>query len=397
MKFLIVEPQYEGHYLILYIKFLIRVLTQKKHQIIILTTKKASKHDSFSIIKKENPNIKIHYFNYSKPRIYLSFFLLLSQIKLYFTIKKSFKTIYNKYQLDHVFVNSLDHYDKAISIFGSPFKDIKFSGIYVNPKFHLKKIGIGSAGRFNLISKFLFLKLLQIPKLNTIFTNDFFFIKYFRNSKLLNKKKISFLFEPREFQKKYKKNEARKILKLPLDTTQILVYGALKESKGIRQLLKILTNTKIKKTIKVILAGYQDQQVKNFLSSDFCNNLIRKNKLIIFNGFQNDKMESLIFSAVDLIWIGYQKNFPFLSGVLYQAAVMHKPIIASNHGIINWMNKKYNLGYSVDIEDEELLIKKINLLCDRNIYKKFSRNSKFLAQKANPRFFMRQIYKDLTN
>ena len=108
-------------------------------------------------------------------------------------------------------------------------------------------------------------------------------------------------------------------------------------------------------------------------------------------------MESLIFSAVDLIWVGYQKNFPFLSGVLYQAAVMHKPIIASNHGIINWMNKKYNLGYSVDIEDEELLIKKINLLCDRNIYKKFSRNSKFLAQKANPRFFMRQIYKDLTN
>jgi len=397
MKFLIVEPQYDGHYLVLYIKFLIRILTLKKHQIIILTTKKASKHDSFSIIKKENPNIKIYYFNYSKPKNYLSFFLLLHQIKMYFIIKKSFKTIYNKYQLDHVFVNSLDHYDKAISIFGSPFKDIQFSGIYVNPKFHLKKIGIGSAGRFNLISKFLFLKFLQIPKLKKIFTNDFFFIKYFKNSSLSNKNKISFLVEPREFQKKYKKKEAREILQLPSDTIQILVYGALKESKGIRQLLKVLTNTKLKKKTNVILAGYQDQHVKFFLSSDFCNNLIKKNKLIIFNGFQDDKMESLIFSAVDLIWVGYQKNFPFLSGVLYQAAVMHKPIIASNHGIINWMNKKYNLGYSVDVEDEELIVKKINLMAYRDIYNKFVRNSKFLAQKAKPEFFMRKIYDDLTN
>jgi hypothetical protein len=108
-------------------------------------------------------------------------------------------------------------------------------------------------------------------------------------------------------------------------------------------------------------------------------------------------MEALIFSAADLVWVGYQKNFPFLSGVLYQAAVKNIPIIASNHGIIGWMNKKYNLGYSVDIDNENLLVNRINQLCEKNIYNKFILNSKFLANKAKPIFFMKQIYKNLLN
>ena len=395
MRFLVIEPEYDGHYLVLYIKFIIRILTKKKHEIIFLTSKEASKHVSFEIIKKENSNIRIKYFKYSKPKTYQSFFLLLHQIKLYFLIKKTFQQISKNNKIDHVFINSLDHYDKAISIFGSPFNRVKFSGIYVNPKFHLKKIGLGSAGRFSLISKFLFLKLLKISNLKTIFTNDYFFIKYIRNSNLLNNKKVTFLHEPREFLRKYKKNKARELLKLPINTIQILVYGSLKESKGIRQLLKVLINKNINQKINIVLAGYQDKKIKSFLESDFCNDLKKNKKLFIFKGFQNDKMESLFFSAVDIVWVCYQKNFPFLSGVLYQAAVKNIPIIASNHGIIGSMNKKYKLGYSVDIDNEDILTKKINLLCKKNNYNKFVLNSRHIAQKAKPIFFMKQIYKNL--
>jgi glycosyltransferase involved in cell wall biosynthesis len=395
MRFLVIEPEYDGHYLVLYIKFIIRILTKKKHEIIFLTTKEASKHVSFEIIKKENPNIKIKYFKYLKPKTYQSFFLLLHQIKLYFLIKKSFQQISKNNKIDHVFINSLDHYDKAISIFGSPFNRVKFSGIYVNPKFHLQKIGLGSAGRFSSISKFLFLKLLKVSNLKTIFTNDYFFIKYIRNSNLLNNKKVNFLYEPREFLKKYKKNKAREILKLPINSIQILVYGSLKESKGIKQLLEVLIDKNINPKINIILAGYQDKQIKSFLESDFCNNLRKNKKLFIFKGFQNDKMESLIFSAADIVWVGYQKNFPFLSGVLYQAAVKNIPIIASNHGIIGLMNKRYNLGYSVDIDNKDLLINRINLLCKKKNYSKFVINSRHFSKKANPIFFMKQIYKNL--
>lgn len=397
MKFLIIEPEYDGHYLVLYVKFIIRILTKKKHEIVLLTTKEASKHCSFDIIKKENSEINIKYFKYSKPKNYQSFFLLLHQIKMYFRIKQSFDKISKNYKFDHVFINSLDHYDKAISIFGSPFKNVRFSGIYVNPKFHLKKIGLGSAGRMGLITKFLFLRLLKISNLNKIFTNDYLFVKYVKSLNFLNNKKISFLYEPREFLKSCKKTKAKKLLQLPTNTVQILVYGSLKESKGIKQLLKVLVNKNINPKINVILAGTQDKKIKSFLHSDFTKNLIKHNKLFIFNGFQNDKMEALIFSAADLVWVGYQKNFPFLSGVLYQAAVKNIPIIASNHGIIGWMNKKYNLGYSVDIDNENLLVNRINQLCEKNIYNKFILNSKFLANKAKPIFFMKQIYKNLLN
>ena len=40
MTYLIIEPEHKGHYIILYIKFIIRVLAKKKNNVIILTTKK---------------------------------------------------------------------------------------------------------------------------------------------------------------------------------------------------------------------------------------------------------------------------------------------------------------------------------------------------------------------
>ena len=65
----------------------------------------------------------------------------------------------------------------------------------------------------------------------------------------------------------------------------------------------------------------------------------------------------MLFDASDIIWIGYNKNFPFLSGVFFQAAVKKKPVIASNHGIIGNNNKKYKLGYSVDVNNKLEIVK----------------------------------------
>jgi hypothetical protein len=59
------------------------------------------------------------------------------------------------------------------------------------------------------------------------------------------------------------------------------------------------------------------------------------------------------------------------------------------------MNKRYNLGYSVDIDNKDLLINRINLLCKKKNYSKFVINSWHFSKKANPIFFMKQIYKNL--
>jgi glycosyltransferase involved in cell wall biosynthesis len=395
MKFLIIEPESNGHYIILYIKFIIRILSKKKHQVIFLTTREAARHKSFKVILEENPYIKVEYISYVKPRNYTTISLFIYQIKLYFVIKKAVHKIYKKYYFDHIFLNSIDHIDKAIAFFGDPFNNIKFSGILVNPKFHLAESNLGDSGRFNFFAKILFKRLLRINNLKNIFTNDYWFIRYIKVKNYDNYNKLHYLCEPREFKFNFKKITARKKLKLPLDSILILAYGALKESKGIKELLDIFQSPIINKNINVVIAGQQDSYIKNLLKKKTIKNLILKRKILILDSFLDDMQEGLLFSSVDLVWVAYKKNFPFLSGVLYQAAVKNLPIIACNHGIINSMNKKYKLGFSVDIENLSLLVKKINKTCEKKNYDKFVKNSKVLGMKAAPLFFMEQTYNSL--
>jgi hypothetical protein len=395
MRCLIIEPECDGHYIVLYIKFIIRILSKKKNEIVILTSYQSKNHASLKIIKKENPKIKIEYFNYKKPKNYNTLNLVIHQIRLYFLIKKSFIRISKKYYFDRIFLNSIDHFDKALAIFGNPFNSTSFSGIFVNPKFHFKHSKLGEAGRFNLIAGYLFKKLLKIKNLKEILTNDPFFIEYIKEKNFSNHKKLIFLAEPREFKFNYKNKIAKKLLNLPTDSIATLVYGSLKLSKGISELLNVLLCDKISKKIIVILAGHQNSEIVKILKNPIYKELINKKKLFIHKDFQDDKCEALLFSAADIVWVGYQKNFPFLSGVLYQAAIKNIPIIASSHGIIGYMNKIYKLGCSVNIEHNESIIKAFNKLGDKVTYNKFIENSKLLAKKASPEFFMKQVIESL--
>jgi hypothetical protein len=76
---------------------------------------------------------------------------------------------------------------------------------------------------------------------------------------------------------------------------------------------------------------------------------------------------------------------------LYQASIKKLPIIASAHGIIGWMNRKYKLGFSVDIDNVNLLVKTINKLCNNKIYNSFSANIIDFSKKIDPKFFMSQV------
>ena len=136
MRILIIEPECNGHHIITYIRFILRLLLSHKIEVIIITSSKSKNHFSLKTIKKIYPRIKIKFIKYSKPKNYSSFFLLLNQINLYFLIKKTFTEITANYRIDKVFINSIDHFDKALSIFGDPFKKTPFFGMYTLPKFH---------------------------------------------------------------------------------------------------------------------------------------------------------------------------------------------------------------------------------------------------------------------
>jgi glycosyltransferase involved in cell wall biosynthesis len=391
MNILIIEPESKGHYIILYIKYLIKILLKLNHNVVFLTTRRSTNHISFKSVFKNIKNINYEFIDDLKPKNNKDLHLLLYQIKYFKLIKTKFKELNIKYNFNFIFLNSFDHFDKALSLFGSPFQNVDFGGIFVNIKFHFSEYNLGPCGRYARISKFLFRKLLAIKNLKFILSNDIFFLNFVKTKNFLNYKKIKYLNEFREFSGHFKKKYARKKLGLPNKSKLVLIYGALKKSKGIEKIVEILKEKNLDQNIKVVMAGEQDRDIKIFLSKKNCKKLISDKKIFIFKGFQDEYNESLIFSAVDIVWIGYDKSFPFVSGVLYQAVAMGLPIITCDHGLIGFTNKSFKLGPAVDINNDNEIIYSLNNLCKKKVVSYFLKRSKYFKKKISPKLFVNQI------
>ena len=161
---------------------------------------------------------------------------------------------------------------------------------------------------------------------------------------------------------------------LPKRCILILVYGALIDSKGIIELLSIFNDNKLDKNIRVLLAGKQVGNSQGLLlNNNFINKLKMEKKIFTFNGWVSEKKEALLFSATDIVWIGY-KNYPSPSGVFYQAIHKSIPMLISNDGSVNNLNKKIKVGYAVNIYDSLDIIKGIKYLLKKKNRSKFKEN-----------------------
>jgi uncharacterized pyridoxamine 5'-phosphate oxidase family protein len=91
-------------------------------------------NNDFKFLRNNKIN-KFYISNIKKPKKYNLISLFLYQIKYYFNIKTNFKKISKTENFDLVYMNTLDHFDKALSVFGSPFQKVKFYGLINNLKF----------------------------------------------------------------------------------------------------------------------------------------------------------------------------------------------------------------------------------------------------------------------
>ena len=373
---LIIETEYEGHYLTGYIKYILRSFKNQKFKITLLTSidTKNKAQGPLEILRKEKVDFNLETIKYFKIRNNSFIKLIAIQIILYFAIKKKFRKINLYEKFDHVFLTSTQKFDKALALFGSPFQDVNFSGVYLGAKFHLNKYKIFCDSSFDYISKKFFQKLLKIPTLCNIITNDHLLKKFFQSENYKNADKLKFFHDPKEFNFDFTKYYSRKKLGLPQKSIFILTYGALVESKGIFELLSIFQDRKLNKDIRVILAGKQFGLNKNLLfNNSLINNLILNKKLFIFNSWIDEKKEALLFSAADIVWIGYKK-YSYPSGVFYQAMQKSIPPLISNDGLINNLNRKIKVGYPINIYSSTNIIKGINYVLDYKNKKKLKKN-----------------------
>jgi len=385
MKLLLVEPEYRGHHIALHLNLILVEAATRKWEVIILTKRNLLKSKAYNLIEKKiKKNIKFFFINDLKFANYRNYFYLLYiQWVKYKSILNSLKKIILSEKPDHIYFVTLDHIDKILSILGLPFKRNFISGMLIYSRIYLKN------NLINFIKKTLFLRLLNFFFIKNIFIVDQSFYAYCNNK--IKNNKIIYTPDPGKIYYNFSKIESRQKYRLSKKDFIILVYGAIKNSKGIYELIEALNEIKINK-IKVIIAGEQTNDIKLFLKNKISKYLIKNYRLIIDEGFKNYEEEARLFAAADVVWVAYNDNFNGSSAVLYQAGSVKKPVITSNKGLIGSINDKHKIGVSIDINDKKTIISKIVFMYKNNkVIKQLGLNNFLLSKNHSDKNFSKTI------
>ena len=261
-----------------------------------------------------------------------------------------------------IFVPYLDYCTNAIALLGSPFGVTPWSGIVMRQAFHFRVAGVkGNETSLRWVKHKLFKRLLRSQHLRSLFTLDESLVKVVSVSKQKGAEKIVYLPDPAQHQKSLDREYARSSLGIRRGAAVILVYGGIRERKGVSELLTALGTLRGNQEVDVIIAGRQSKGVRKSIDSPEFAPLVAGGQLHQIDRFLNVEEELLVFSAADIVWLGY-RDFYMMSGVLVQAGQMSLPVIATSDGLIGRLTKTHGLGLVVDVRDSCEVRKAIELL-----------------------------------
>ncbi len=371
MKFLIVEPEIKGHFITLYVRNVIKALRTEK--IYFLTSKKIHNSKILDLLKKEYPNLKILLTDeliYTKNKNFI--FLFFVQLINFIIIKKKINFLNKKYDFEHIFFTNLDHFDKVLCFFKNPFNSVNFSGILVNPRMHQFYKEKTNSTKY-IIYKYLFLNLIKNYYLKKIFVNDVLFYNF--SKKFFSIKKINYFNEPVKVEFFSNKNKDKK----PKNKIfKILVYGSIRYSKSLEELIFTINQLKHKIKIHAIIAGIHENDIKQILSKHNLKKNGVQNNFKIINRFISPLYESKLFLNTDLVWCVYKNTPHGSSGVFHLSNIYRKPVATNKYGLLGWYNKKYKLGPILDFtnkEESNSSVKTIlNLSKKKNFYINYCKN-----------------------
>lgn len=362
MRLLIVVPEAEGHHMALYTRLLVREAVHRSWTVTILTTASGQDHAAFDIVAAEHDGAlrAIVMPEVDRAR-YGSVALLVSQLKLWKALARVCRE-HNKFSdFDLVYCINLDYFEKALSLRGSPFGDRPFAGMLMNPKFHRAPTRLGPPSRGDFLYRLLFKRLLAIEGLRRLMVIDSLFREFCLQQRFAHAEKICLVSDVGELSGVEARDTARGHLGIAADAFVILVYGSLSPRKGVQQLLRALQKLD-DSAVHVLVAGNPDQAIAELLSAPWCQELCGSGRLTVREGFHDDESEARVFSAADVVWLGYVGGAYGSSGVLYQAGSASLPVISMAEGLVGWAVGKYKLGITLDAADGAAVLEAIQLL-----------------------------------
>lgn len=381
MKVLIVEPEASGHRMALYVRLLVRGCIARGWKVGLLTTQSAAAHAAFALVLRESADIHVSLVeDVAASHRAGPVWFLRNQLAYYDWMVKGFRKCASEQGADVVYVNGLDYLDKVLAVRGSPFGDSPFAGMMMDVKYHRRAMSIGPSARSDRLYEWLFRRVLRKPEFLSATVIDEAFVSYVAASGYAEYDKIRYVPDVGEVHGNEPRATSRAALGIAESAFVTLVYGSLTGRKGVRELIGALARREAPCQIVVLLAGIPDEDTRTLLGTSPAVELVQSRRLIISDSFHDDALEFRVFNAADAVWLGYVGGFLGSSGVLYQAGSMGLPVVASQTGLIGWINNKHEVGVSVDpLDSAATLSGLVRLAHDRGLASRLGANGQRLA------------------
>jgi glycosyltransferase involved in cell wall biosynthesis len=252
-----------------------------------------------------------------------------------------------------VFVNNLDDIVSnclrraSVGILPPKILQGQVSGIYFRPRFLLNPAWPPG----NLIKTIGFASLINNQWFKNIYLMDEYLFSKIQDRQ--TNPLYHLLPDPWSGDFSQPKDQARNILKIPLDKFVFLNYGIGDKRKGLHLVIHAMLKDSHESRSFLLCAG---QISKNNSIRNGLDKLVLSGRAKVMDRYVSDAEEALSFCAADAVLLPYIHHFGS-SGVLSLAAGAGKMVIASDDGLVGKRVKKHKLGMLFPSGNKKLLRK----------------------------------------
>ena len=239
-----------------------------------------------------------------------------------------------------VFVNNLDDIVSyclrraSIGIFPPKRLQGRVSGVYFRPRFLLNPVWPPG----NVIKTIGFTRLLKKGWFKNIYLMDEYLFPRVQDRP--TDQSFHFLPDPWSGDFSQPMDEAREILKIPLDKFVFLNYGIGDKRKGLHLVIQAMLEASHESRLLLLCAG---QVSKNNTIRSGLDKLETLGHAKVLDRYVSDVEEALCFCAADVVLLPYINHFGS-SGVLSLAAGAGKMVVASDDGLVGRRVLEHKLG-----------------------------------------------------
>jgi glycosyltransferase involved in cell wall biosynthesis len=331
---------------------------------VVATTHAALLHPSLSGIGAEFKDVEFHFIAHVNERYGITsgpLQLARRELAYWRSFKKAVREVCIRYPVDRIILPYVDYCFHSLALFGAPFGGIPWCAISMRLAVSPSDSGAGPemSLKWRMAKRILGGRTLKALFVINPSVEDIPLDWWPREIH----SRLRYLPDPAVSAEVVSRDQSRANLGLTDDVLAVLVFGSIDHRKGAESLLAALTAQTSLDRYVVILAGKQSDDVQCKLQSPLYAELRLKKKLIVFDQFLNDLEQRAVFSAADVVWVGY-RNHVFMSGVLVLAGRAGLAVVGTNEGEIGRLIKRHSLGLTVHTNEPTEIIEALHVLYD---------------------------------